>query len=138
MAVINQINLVNNVGENETYDIETKFTPAVKEYIQKQCVPSNIEALTVPYSKATAYTAEYDMDILATCSAVSTTAQIVYVNDFEIARVNAQLTGQACQATVAFTLLKGDRFYITRGSSSVSAPTACCRKYINRDYSIRE
>lgn len=137
MAVINQINLVNNVGESETHDIETKFTPTVKGYIQNQCVPGAIEALSVPNSQATEYTAEYDMDILAVCSSVSGVFQAVYVNHAEIARIVAPISGQAVTATVAFTLLKGDKFYITRGSSSTGAPTACCRKYINRDYSLR-
>lgn len=137
MAVINQINLVNNVGESETYDIETKITPAVRAYIQNQCVPSAIEGLSVPNTQATEYTAEYDMDILAVCSSVSGVAQIVYVNHTEIARVAAPLSGQACTATVAFTLLKGDKFYITRGSSSTGAPSACCRKYLLRDYTGR-
>lgn len=137
MAVINKINIVNNVGESEDYDIETNFTPAVKQYIENQCVPSSIEGLSVPNSQATEYTAEYDMDILAVCSSVSGVSQIVYVNHAEIARVNAPLSGQAVTATIAFTLLKGDKFYITRGSTSTGGPTACCRKYINRDYSLR-
>lgn len=137
MAVINQINLVNNVGEAETYDIETKITSAVREYIQNQTVPGSIETLTVPNTQATEYTAEYDMEVFATASSVSNVPQIVYVNHTAIARVNAPLSGQAATATITFTLLKGDTFYITRGSTSVGAPFAYCRKYLSRDYSGR-
>lgn len=53
MAVINQINLVNNVGESETYDIETKFTPVVREYIQNQNKVSPPEDITTEGKSAT-------------------------------------------------------------------------------------
>lgn len=53
MAVINQINLVNNVGESETYDIETKITPAIREYIQNQNKVSTPEDITTEGKSAT-------------------------------------------------------------------------------------
>lgn len=60
MAVINQINLVNNVGESETYDIETKITPAVCEYIQNQNLLSDFESITLGTTSATATEMPYD------------------------------------------------------------------------------
>lgn len=137
MAVINQISLINNVGDQELYDIETKITTVIATYISNQVTPDDYEVLAVPNTSATAYTADFDMEVFALCGAVSATAQQIYVNDVRIGQVQAPLTGQACQSLCTFFLKKGDTFYITRGSSSTSAPSAYCRRYRNRDYSTR-
>lgn len=137
MAVINQISLINNVGDQELYDIETKITTDVATYISNQVTPDDYEGLAVPNTSGAAYTADFDMEVSALCGSVSGVAQQIYVNDVLIGQVQSPLSGQACQSVCTFFLKKGDTFYITRGSSAMSAPSAYCRRYRNRDYSTR-
>ena len=121
--------------DGSTFD-ETVY-PALYAYLGTNVLPevfdhskpSAYREQTVTYTAATAQTAPTDMDVYATMSSVSAVSQIVYVNGAEIMRVNAPLTGQACTATASFSLKKGDIWYITRGSTSVGAPTAACKAY---------
>lgn len=137
MAVINQISLINNVGDQELYDIETKITTDIATYISNQVTPDDYEVLAVPNTSETAYTADFDMEVFAYCGSVSTVSQQIYVNDVRIGQVHSPLSGQACQSLCTFFLRKGDTFYITRGATSITAPSAYCRRYRNRDYSTR-
>lgn len=136
MAVINQINLVNNVGESETYDIETKITPAVREYIENQNLLSDIETIQLGTTAATATEMEYDGFLLVTRRAVviaGSSSSTVYINGVAFT-LDYSTTGNYIGSSLdTQPVKKGDVVYVTGAlSSSVRA-----RFFKNRDYSNR-
>ncbi len=133
MAVINQINLVNNVGESETYDIETKITPAVREYIQNQNKLSDFETLTLGNTQASAVEMEYDGFLFVTRRAVvigGSTTGVVHINDVSFS-LDYSTTGNYIGSSIdTYPVKKGDIIYVT-GALSTSAHV---RFFKARDY----
>lgn len=125
MAVINQINLVNNVGEQETYDIETKITPALQTFFENQNKLSNPEDLELQtVGSVRAYVAEYDGYITLTGSSGGIASNFnFYLNETIFARGTAPgVTGVITQTCVTCAVNKGDTCRISgTGSYSASA-----------------
>ena len=114
MAVINQINLINNVGEGETYDIETKITPAVRAYIQNQNKLSAMEQVTISSDSNNPTVAEFDGFLIVENTLTSnngTATRHFYINGIDL---SAQSISQyAVQRSEYLTLPvhKGDEIY---------------------------
>ena len=136
MAVINQINLVNNVGESETYDIETKITEAVSKYIDNQNKLSDFETITVATSSANPTEMPYDgfLVINRTPTAVAGTVySTVNINGVSFS-ANYSTTGNfILSLRDTFPVKKGDLVYVTGFTNS--QPQA--RFFKDRDYSNR-
>lgn len=114
MAVINQINLINNVGESETYDIETKITPAVRAYIQNQNKLSAMEQVTISSDSNNPTIAEFDGFLIVENTLTSNNGTVTrhfYINGIDL---SAQSISQyAVQRSEYLTLPvnKGDEIY---------------------------
>lgn len=134
MAIINQINLVNNVGESETYDIETKITPAISQYMRNQQKLSAPETVTTQTSGSTrTFTAEYDgiVTLLWTAYAGAGIREIS-INGEVIASVGlVYYPGGTANTAYSFPVNKGDVVTFT----STSYSTNHVRYYKQRDYS---
>lgn len=134
MAVINQINLVNNVGESETYDIETKITPAVRAYIQNQNKLSAMEQVTISSDSNNPTIAEFDGFLIVENTLTSnngTATRHFYINGIDL---SAQSISQyAVQRSEYLTLpvRKGDEIYTPIASY---VPNAYFMYYKTRDY----
>lgn len=134
MAVINQINLVNNVGESETYDIETKITPAISQYMRNQQKLSTPETVTVETSGSfRAFTAEYDGIVTLQWAAYAGAGvREVQVNNNLIAEIGlVYYPGGTAVTVYSFPVNKGDVITFTSASYS----TNHVRYYKLRDYS---
>lgn len=135
MAVINQINLVNNVGESETYDVETKITPALQTFFENQNKLSDPESLELQnVGNVRAFVAEYDGFITLTASSGGVAANFTfYVNETQFAKGTAPgVTSVITQTSVTCAVNKGDTCRITgTGSYSASARYFKSRLYSN-------
>lgn len=134
MAVINQINLVNNVGESETYDIETKITPAVRAYIQNQNKLSAMEQVTISSDSNNPTVAEFDGFLIVENSLTSnngTTTRHFYINSIDL--LAQSISQYAVQRSEYLTLpvRKGDEIYAPVASYVLNA---YFMYYKNRDY----
>lgn len=136
MAVINKINIVNNVGESETYDIETIITEAIGKYIDNQNKLSDFETITVATSSAHPTEMPYDgfLVINLTPTVVgSTVYSTVNINGVSFS-ANYSTTGNfILSLRDTFPIKKGDLVYVTGYTNS--QPQA--RFFKNRDYSNR-
>lgn len=133
MAVINQINLVNNVGESETYDIETKITPAVRAYIQNQNKLSDFEAVTLGTSSASPAEMPYDGFIVvkrAPTVVGSTVYSNVVINGVQFSSNYSTTQNFIISLRDTYPVKKGDLVYVTGYTSS----TAQARFFKDRDY----
>lgn len=134
MAVINQINLVNNVGESETYDIETKITPAIALYMRNQQKLSAPETVTTQTSGSTrTFTAEYDGIVTLLWQAYAGAGiRDISINGNIIASVGlVYYPGGTSNTVYSFPVNKGD----VVSFSSASYSTNYVRYYKLRDYS---
>lgn len=134
MAVINQINLVNNVGESETYDIETKFTPAVREYIRNQVKLSAMEQVTISSDSNSPTVAEFDGFLIVENTLTSnngTTTRHLYINGIDL--IAQSISQYAVQRSEYLTIpvCKGDEIYAPIAAYVV---TAYFMYYKARDY----
>lgn len=136
MAVINKINIVNNVGESETYDLETIITEAISKYIDNQNKLSDFEDITVATSSANPTEMPYDgfLVINRTPTAVGGTVySTVNINGISFS-ANYSTTGNfILSLRDTFPIKKGDLVYVTGYTSS--HPQA--RFFKDRDYSNR-
>lgn len=133
MAVINQINLINNVGESETFDIETKITPAISQYMRKQQKLSAPETVTTETSGSVRkFTAEYDGIItLEWTGYASAGIREVFINGDLFAQIGmVYYPGGSAITVYSFPVNKGD--VVTFTSQSYSTNHA--RFYKERDY----
>lgn len=137
MAVINQINLVNNVGESETYDIETKITETIGKYIDNQNNLSDFESITLGTTTATATEMEYDGFLFITRRAVvigGSATSTVNINGVAFT-LDYSTTGNYIGSSLdTQPVKKGDVVYITGALSS----SARARFFKARDYSNRQ
>lgn len=137
MAVINQINLVNNVGEQETYDIETKITPAVRAYIENQNLLSDFETITLSNSSATPTEMEYDGFLLITRRAVvigGSASSTVNINGIAFT-LDYSTTGNYIGSSLdTQPVKKGDVVFVSGALSTI----ARARFFKNRDYTNRQ
>lgn len=137
MAVINQINIVNNVGESETFDIETKITPTVGAYIENQNLLSDFETITLGNSQAAAVEMEYDGFLFVTRRAVvigGSTTGVVHINDVSFS-LDYSTTGNYIGSSIdTYPIKKGDVVFVT-GALSTSAHA---RYFKQRDYTNRQ
>ena len=114
MAVINKINLVNNVGENEEFDIETIITNAIRGYLQNQNRLSAMEQVTISVDSNNPTVAEFDGFLIVENTLTSsngTTTRHFYINGVDL---SAQSISQyAVQRSEYLTLpvRKGDEIY---------------------------
>lgn len=136
MAVINQINLVNNVGESETYDIETKITPALRAYFQEQNILADIEEYSLPTSAQTAIEMPYDgflfgKVIKATANPGGSIA--IWVNGIELVEYTYYSQPFARTDTICVPVKKGDSVYCV----STGTRTTYARFFKKRDYTDR-
>ena len=137
MAVINQINLINNVGESETYDIETKITPAIREYIQNQNKLADIEEYSLPSSAQTAIEMPYDgflfgKVVKATANPNSSIA--IWVNGIELIESMYYAQPFSRTDTICVPIKKGDSVYCV----SAGTRTTYARFFKERDYTNRQ
>lgn len=134
MAVINQINLVNNVGEIEPYDIETKITPALAQYMRNQQKISAPETVTTQVSGSNrTFTAEYDgiVTLLWSGTAIAGT-RAIYINENLITSIGViYYPGGSATTAYSFPVNKGD--IVTFASTNYT--TNYVRYYKLRDYS---
>lgn len=133
MAVINQINLVNNVGESETYDIETKITPAVRAYIQNQNNFSDFEPITLGTSSASPVEMPYDGFIVVNRAPTvvgSTVHSSVVINGVAFSSTYSTTQNFILSLRDTYPVKKGDLVYVTGYTSS----TAQARFFKDRDY----
>lgn len=134
MAVINQINLVNNVGESETYDLETKITPAISQYMRNQQKLSAPETVTIQTSGSDkTFTAEYDGIVtLMWVAYAGAGVRDISINGNIIASVGlVYYPGGTANTVYSFPVNKGD--IVTFSSASYSTNHVCYYKL--RDYS---
>lgn len=82
--------------------------------------PSDYETITIPTSSATAITADYDGEIVY--STTSDTSTSIYINDTLIVSPNGR--SNYSNSNFAFTVKKGDTFYVTVTNGSMSAQKA--------------
>lgn len=136
MAVINQINLVNNVGESETYDIETKITEAVGKYIDNQNLLSDFETVQLGTTAATATEMEYDGFLFVTRRAVvigGSASSTVNINGVAFT-LDYSTTGNYIGSSLdTQPVKKGDVVFVSGALSS----SARARFFKARDYSNR-
>lgn len=137
MAVINQINLVNNVGESETYDIETKITPAVRAYIQNQNELADIEEYSLPSSAQTAVEMPYDGFLMGKIVKATANPQgsiAFHVNGIELVNYTYYSQPFGRTDTLCIPIKKGDSVYcVTSGTRTTYA-----RFFKKRDYTDRQ
>lgn len=134
MAVINQINLINNVGEGETYDIETKITEAISQYMRNQQKISTPETVTTQTSGSNRiFTAEYDGIVTLIWAAhAGAGVRNISVNGNVIASVGlVYYPGGTANTIYSFPVNKGD----VVSFQSTSYSTNHVRYYKLRDYS---
>lgn len=134
MAVINQINLVNNVGESETFDIETKITPAVRAYIQNQNKLSPMEVTPLGVGEANATVAQYDGFLILQYYLISnngTQARYLFVNGQELDFSSVSQYAVSRQSFITLPVRKGDSFYV---SNANFIQHAWFMYYKDRDY----
>ena len=134
MAVINQINLINNVGEGETYDIETKITEAISQYMRNQQKISTPETVTTQTSGSNRiFTAEYDGIVTLIWAAYAGAGiRDISVNGNVIASVGlVYYPGGTANTIYSFPVNKGD----VVSFQSTSYSTNYVRYYKLRDYS---
>ncbi len=136
MAVINKVNIVNNVGEQEEYDIETIITEAIGGYLDKQNKLSDFETITVGTSSANPTEMPYDgfLVINRTPTVVGGTVySAVNINGVSFS-ANYSTTGNfILSLRDTFPVKKGDLVYVTGYTNS--QPQA--RFFKDRDYSNR-
>ena len=87
MAVINKINIVNNVGESEEYDIETIITNIIRGYIQNQTKLSPMEQVTISSDSNNPTVAEFDGFLIVENTLTSnngTATRHFYVNGVDL------------------------------------------------------
>ena len=133
MAVINEINLINNVGEAETYDIETKITPAVREYIQNQNKLSDFEDISLGTSAATATEIEYDgfLIIYHQATAIGGTVYAsVFINGVQFSASWSTTQNVIVTTRDTYAVKKGDKVYVT----GMTSTTGKVRYFKQRDY----
>ena len=133
MAVINEINLINNVGEAETYDIETKITPAVREYIQNQNKLSDFEDISLGTSAATATEIEYDgfLIIYHQATAIGGTVYAsVFINGVQFSASWSTTQNIIVTTRDTYAVKKGDKVYVT----GMTSTTGKVRYFKQRDY----
>lgn len=136
MAVINQINLINNVGEAETFDIETKITPAVREYIQNQNVLADIEEYALPSTAGTAVEMPYDGFLMGKLVKGTATPQgsiAFHVNGIELVDYTYYAQPFGRTDTLCVPVKKGDSVYCV----STGTRTTYARFFKQRDYTDR-
>ena len=136
MAVINQINLVNNVGESETYDIETKITETVAKYIENQNLLSEFEDVTLSPSSATATEMEYDGFLIVNHQATAiggTVYASVFINGVQFSASWSTTQNVIITTRDTYPIKKGDKVYVT----GMTSTTGKCRFFKQRDYSNR-
>lgn len=137
MAVINKINIVNNVGESETYDLETIITEAIGKYIDNQNLLSDFETIKLGTTAATATEMEYDGFLFVVRRAVvigSSTSSTVNINGVAFI-LDYSTTGNYIGSSLdTQPVKKGDIVFVT-GAASTSAQV---RFFKARDYSNRQ
>lgn len=136
MAVINQINLVNNVGESETYDIETKITPAIREYIQNQNTLADLEEYPLPSSAQTAVGMPYDGFLFGKVVKPTANPQgsiAIWVNGVELVEYTYYAQPFGRTDTIIVPIKKGDSVYCV----SAGTRTTYARFFKERDYTNR-
>ena len=133
MAVINQINLVNNVGESETYDIETKITPAISQYMRNQQKISAPETVTIETSGSNkTFIAEYDGIVTLEWTGYAIAGiRSIFVNENLIAEIGTiYYPGGSAKTVYSFPVNKGDIVTF----SGANYTTNHVRYYKLRDY----
>lgn len=137
MAVINQINLVNNVGESETFDIETKITPTLRMYFQKQNTLADIEEYSLPSSAQTAIEMPYDGFLfgkVAKATANPSSSIAIWVNGIELIEYMYYSQPFSRTDTICVPIKKGDSVYcVSTGTRNTYA-----RFFKERDYTDRQ
>lgn len=137
MAVINKINIVNNVGESETYDLETIITEAIGKYIDNQNKLSDFETITLATSSANPTEMPYDgfLVINRTPTVVgSTVYSNVVINGVSFSSNYSTTQNFILSLRDTYPIKKGDLVYVTGYTSS--QPQA--RFFKDRDYSNRQ
>lgn len=135
MAVVNQLNLINNVGEEETYDIETKITPTIKQYFRNQVQLSAMEQVTISTDSNDPTVAEFDGFLIIQNTVTSnngTTTRHLYINgvDFPSTSVSQYAVQRSEIATIP--VRKGDEIYAPVATFIINA---YFMYYKARDYS---
>lgn len=116
MAVINQINLVNNVGESETFDIETKITDTVRQYIHDQTELSDMEEVTLSANENDPTICEYDGFLLLSAYVISnngTTSRYLYKNNVQIPVLSVSQYAVSRTSPYLIPIKKGDSLYMS-------------------------
>lgn len=136
MAVINKLNIVNNVGESEEYDIETIITDAIRGYLQNQNKLAEIEEYSLPSSAQTAIEMPYDgflfgKVIKATANPNSSIA--IWVNGIELVESIYYAQPLSRTDTLCVPIKKGDSVYCV----STGTRTTYARFFKERDYTNR-
>lgn len=124
MAVINQINLVNNVGESETYDIETKITPDVRAYIQNQNKLSAMEQVTISSDSNNPTVTEFDGFLIVENTLISnngTTTRHFYINGMDLPASSVSQYAIQRSEYLTIPVRKGDEIYTSIASYVVNA-----------------
>ena len=137
MAVINQINLVNNVGESETYDIETKITETVSKYIDNQNLLSDFEDITLGASSATATKMQYDGFLVLYHQAAAiggTVSASVFINGVQFSATWSTTQNLIVTTRDTYPIKKDDKVYVT----GMTSTTGKVRYFKQRDYTNRQ
>lgn len=114
MAVINEISLINNVGEEERYDIETKITPAVRAYIQNQNKLSAMEQVTISSDSNNPTVAEFDGFLIVENTLTSnngTATRHFYVNGVDLPAQSISQYAVQRSEYLTIPIRKGDEIY---------------------------
>ena len=133
MAVINKINLVNNVGESEEYDIETIITNAIRGYLQNQNKLSDFETVTLGTSSAAPVEMPYDGFIVinrAPTVVGSTVYSNVVINGVQFSSNYSTTQNFILSLRDTYPVKKGDLVYVTGYTSAI----AQARFFKDRDY----
>lgn len=137
MAVINKINIVNNVGESETYDLETIITEAIGKYIDNQNNLSDYETITLSNSSAAPTEMEYDGFLFITRRAVVVgggASSTVNINGVAFT-LDYSTTGNYIGSSLdTQPIKKGDVVFVSGAIST----NARARFFKARDYSNRQ
>lgn len=124
MAVINKLNIVNNVGESEEYDIETIITNAIRGYLQNQTKLSPMEQVTISSDSNNPTVAEFDGFLIVENTLTSnngTATRHFYINGIDLP--TQSISQYAVQRSEYLTLpvRKGDEIYTPIAGYVVSA-----------------
>lgn len=136
MAVINKLNIVNNVGESEEYDIETIITNAIRGYLQNQNTLADLEEYSLPSSAQTAIEMPYDGFLFGKVVKPTANPQgsiVIWVNGIELVESMYYSQPFSRTDTICVPIKKGDTVYCV----SSGTRTTYARFFKNRDYTDR-